>query len=322
MDRRFAYGLIGFGVGGALGWLALKDTSWASLGRALAELDWRVVPLALGAVIIAGILRAIRFRLLLRDERVTTSRLFLVASAGSAVNNLSPVRVLSEATQTVLLTRGDGVKASRVVSGFLLSRLFDLLVTVNLVGAGLAVLPQLSGFRPIVLPLWGLSGAALLGMVFLGRGVSRLGKVRWLKPLAETLQHVHATQSQRGLLALCISLTAIAWLLIGVAAWLVAQAAGIQMPFWLASIVIVAVSMFSGAVPAPPGVAGVYEFVAVSTLGLFAVDEAAVLSFAVVIHALLFLPHLAIGLPVLALERRALRGAPMLRRGAPSAAAR
>ena len=318
MNRRFALGLLGFGVGGALGWLALKDTSWASLGTALAELDWRVLPLAFGAVVIASILKAIRFRLLLRDERVTTSRLFFVASAGSAVNNLSPVRVFSEATQTLLLTRGNGVNASHVVSGFLLSRLFDLLVTVNLVGAGLVVLPQLSGFRPVVLPLWGIAGAALLGVVVLGKGMTRMSKVPLLRPFAETLHHLHTTQRQRGLLALCISLTAMAWLLIGVAAWIVAQAAGIHMPFWLMSIVIVAVSMFSGAVPAPPGVAGVYEFVAVSTLGLFAVDEAAALSFAVVIHALLFLPHLAIGLPVLALERRALRGAPMLRRSAPS----
>ena len=38
------------------------------------------------------------------------------------------------------------------------------------------------------------------------------------------------------------------------------------------SIVIVSVILFSGAVPAPPGAAGVYEFGAMSTLGFFAVD--------------------------------------------------
>lgn len=123
---------------------------------------------------------------------------------------------------------------------------------------------------------------------------------------------------RRRVVLACVILTAMAWLSIGSAAWLVASAAGIDLPFWLMSVVIVAVTLFSGVVPSPPGAIGVYEFGAVSTLGLFAVDPSAALTFAVVIHAVLFLPPVIIGISVLARERETLRrvvaaATPMLR---------
>ena len=105
----------------------------------------------------------------------------------------------------------------------------------------------------------------------------------------------------------CLALTSISWMSVGVAAWLVASAAGIDLPYWLMSMVIVAVILFSGVVPAPPGAVGVFEFGVISTLGLFAVDPQAAVTFALVIHATLFLPPIAIGIFVLTRERRTLK---------------
>ena len=104
----------------------------------------------------------------------------------------------------------------------------------------------------------------------------------------------------------CVALTATAWMSIGVAAWLVAQAAGIDMPLWLVSIVIIAVTVLTSLTPAATGAVGIYEFVTISTLGLFAIDPTVALTFALVIHAVLFLPPLLIGTAVLSVERRTL----------------
>ena len=69
-------------------------------------------------------------------------------------------------------------------------------------------------------------------------------------------------------------------------------------------ILLVAMKWFISIIPAGPGSLGAFEFSGVYAFGLFAVDPSMVLTFAVFIHAMIFLPYLVIGLPVLARERR------------------
>ena len=107
----------------------------------------------------------------------------------------------------------------------------------------------------------------------------------------------------------CALLTGGAWMSIGAAAWVVAHAAGIDLPFWLMSVVVVAVGLFSNTIPAPPGAVGVYEATTVFALGLFAVDPTVALTFAVVTHGLLFLPPVAIGVLGMVGERTTIKGA-------------
>ena len=302
--RGWLLGLVGIGAGGGLAWVALRSVVWGKVLQGFTDLDPRILVLALGAVLFAGLLEAYRWKLLLPRERVSTARLFLVKNTGNGLNNISPIRVLAEVAQTTMLRYGNGIGVDKVVSSLVVSRLFDLLVTVNLVGAGLIVLPQLAGLKPMVLPLWGLVSAALLAFLVLGRWMHRIPLVHRFSALEGVLRSMAAVAGNPGVMLRCAVLTATAWMSIGVAAWLVARTAGIDLPFWLMAIVIVAVTLFSGVVPAPPGAIGVYEFGIISTLGLFAVDPAVALTFALVIHGILFLPATLIGIVVLAGERR------------------
>ena len=84
----------------------------------------------------------------------------------------------------------------------------------------------------------------------------------------------------------------------------VAQTVGTPLPFWNIMILLVAMKWFISIIPAGPGSLGAFEFSGVYAFGLFAVDPSMVLTFAVFIHAMIFLPYLVIGLPVLARERR------------------
>ena len=304
MMKSILWSLPGIGIGGALGWLVLRGAVSEDLLSSITALDWRPVVLAVATVTFAGFLQACRWKLLLPRGKVSTARLYVVKEMGQGLNNISPIRVLAEVAQTALLTGRHGISAPKVVSSLLMSRMFDLLVTVNLVGVGLIILPQLSGYRPLVAPLWGMTGVVLLAFLLLGGRLHQLPGVRRLRPLQEMLSSVGAVRARPLVVGTCIVLTSIHWMAIGTAAWLVALTAGVELPFWLISIVVVAVSLFGSAIPAPPGMVGVYEFVAVSTLGLFAVDPSVALTFALMTHAVLFIPPLIIGIPALAMEWR------------------
>ena len=273
----------------------------------MVQMNWRILILALSAVVFAGVMETCRWKLLLPQEKVSIVSLFFAKNIGQGMNTLSPVPLVNDVTQTAILVRYAGIGASKAVSSVLIARLFDLVVTVNLVAAGVILLPQLSGFKAVVVPLWGISAAAFIAFLFLGNRVHKLSASTRLRPLVEILKSMGQVRQHKKVLVICFALTSISWMSIGVAAWLVAQAAGVDLPFWLVSMVIVAVGSFAGAIPAPPGTMGVYEFVAVYTLGLFAIAPSAALTFALVIHAVLFLPPLLIGASGLALHRRTRR---------------
>lgn len=305
--KRGAWILISVVAGGGLGWVALRSAVWSDVLEALTRLDWRIILLALGAVLFASFMEAFRWKLLLPHENVSTTRLFLVRNTGNGLNNISPIRVLSDVAQTTMLRYGDGVRIDKVVSSLIISHLFDVIVTMSLVGVGLIVLPQLAGLRPIVVPLWGLALVSLIAFVVLGRRMHRLSAVQRFSLLSTLLHSMNALTVRRSAVLGGILLTCISWMSIGVAAWLVAGAAGIDLPFWMMSILIVAVTLFTGITPAPPGAVGVYEFAVISTLGLFAVDPSVALNFALVIHGLLFLPSILIGIAVLAGDRNTVK---------------
>ncbi len=304
---RWLWWMVSAAAGVGLGWVAMRSASWSEVLAALKGFDWRMLILALGAVFFAGFMEAIRWKLLLPREKVSPARLFLVRNAGNGLNNISPVRLLAEITQTTMLRYGDGIRIEKVVSSLIMSRLFDTLITMSLVGVGLIVLPQLAGLRPVVLPLWGLTFASIIAFVTLSRHARRVPALHHFSAIRNLLDSLNALTINRRAVLISIALTSITWMSIGTAAWLVASAAGIDLPFWLMSIVIVAVTLFTGMVPAPPGAVGVYEFGVISTLGLFAVDPSAALNFALVIHGVLFLPPIVIAIAVLAGDRKTLR---------------
>jgi uncharacterized protein (TIRG00374 family) len=304
--KKLLWALTGLIAVGTLAWMAQRNAEWNEALALMQRLDWRVLVLAVGAALAARLMDAIRWKLLLPKEHVSTARLFLVRNTGQGVNVLSPLKALSEITGTVMLRFGNDIRADKVVSSLLLTRLLDMLFTVSLVGVGLIILPQLAGFRPVVASLWAVIFAVFVAIVLLSKWIQRVPRIMRIAGLSQLIQSMHLASSRGRIMLACVALTATAWMSIGVAAWLVAQAAGIDMPLWLVSIVIIAVTVLTSLTPAATGAVGIYEFVTISTLGLFAIDPTVALTFALVIHAVLFLPPLLIGTAVLSVERRTL----------------
>ena len=85
-------------------------------------------------------------------------------------------------------------------------------------------------------------------------------------------------------------LSIVYWLLIGLTAWIAAQSVGLSITPTTATLVILGTIFFATAIPAAPAAIGLFEFAVVYTLHFFGVEREAGFGFAVVIHAVLFLP--------------------------------
>ena len=73
-------------------------------------------------------------------------------------------------------------------------------------------------------------------------------------------------------LAVALALSVAAWLLWAVGLWLVADALSIHLALWQAAFMTGLVNLGT-AIPSSPGFIGTYQYLAVSTLGLFGVGR-------------------------------------------------
>jgi uncharacterized membrane protein YbhN (UPF0104 family) len=296
-------------LGSVLGWLVLRSVNWSDMVSAFSRVSWDTLVPAVAAVVASLFMQAVRLKLMLPKERVSTTRLFFVRNAGLSLNNLSFAQgggVLGDASELAMLTRSDKIDGSKVAAGLFMSRVMDFVITSIFVLAGFFIIPQLSVFKPVIIPMLVVVALLVLFVLF-ARKVGRLPLLNKIKIIQSSLRAVTFLRDRKLIFWLTIFVTVIAWMLLGTAAWLVAQAIGIQMPFWMISIVLVGMTLFAGAIPAAPSAIGTYEFVTVYILGLFAVNKSDAFTFALVVHALVMLPPNLMGIPTISKEWKTFR---------------
>ena len=80
------------------------------------------------------------------------------------------------------------------------------------------------------------------------------------------------------------------WLMVGLTAWILAISINLSISPVTATLVIMGTIFFATAVPAAPGALGTFEFAVVKVLAFFGVEREAGFGFAVITHAVFFLP--------------------------------
>jgi uncharacterized membrane protein YbhN (UPF0104 family) len=291
-------------LGLVLGWMVLRGVNWSSMLSAFGRVSWDVLIPAVAAVIASLFLQAVRWKLMLPRESVSTARLFFVRNAGLSLNNLSFAQgggVLGDASELAMLTRSDKIDGSKVVASLFMSRALDFVITSIFILVGFFIVPQLSVFKPVIIPVLVVIALIVLFVLFATK-VGRFPLLNKIRVLQSSLRAVAFLRDRKLVFWLSISLTVLAWMLLGTAAWLVAQAIGIQLPFWMMSIILVGMTLFSGAIPAAPSAIGTYEFATVYILGLFSINKSDALCFALLVHALVMIPPNIIGIPMISKE--------------------
>ena len=98
-------------------------------------------------------------------------------------------------------------------------------------------------------------------------------------------------------MAVAIALSLGAWIVWAGAAWLVADALGIDLLLWQTVFVTGLVNLGT-AVPSSPGFVGTYQWLCVSALGLFGVGASEAFAYSLLLQAAWFVPTTIVGVPL------------------------
>lgn len=299
--NRVLHLLAGFGLGGLLLWLALRQVDGAALVAAARGVDWQVLLAAPVALALGYACRVRRWWLMLQPHNpdLGQGRAGMAFLASIAVNNLVPFR-LGDALRCFGFSRWLGVRGGAVLGTVLIERLLDLIAVLLALGLALWVLapdaaPGLVG--PGVLAL----GAGAVVVVLrpgilaplvrgLTRVLGRLGKgaqaraEAFLDPLLEAL----AALSTRRALTPLIGWTLPVWLFEAASYWAVALAMP-ALPAPGAAWLAMPAGTLATLLPTTPGHIGAFDYFAQMATTAAGNPLAEATAFVIVVHLMLWL---------------------------------
>jgi uncharacterized membrane protein YbhN (UPF0104 family) len=282
--------IVGILVSLVLGWLTSRGLDWHEVWNAVTDLPPHVVALALLVFLLSNLTRACRWRLLFFEERISLLRLFMVENIGLGLNNVLPVRIASEAIQFALLTLRDGISRGTALATLGMTRIMDIWASTLLLAVGLFFVPGAGHLARYAAGGFVFSLLLLAIVRFLAWGSLGLPLMERFPLLGTFASSVAQLEHRKGRLIASLTVSLTQWVVLGFSGWIVAIGMDIPLSPPQAVLVILATIFVATSIPAVPGAIGTFEAAAVYTMGIFDVDKTHAFSYAVVMHALLFLP--------------------------------
>ncbi len=282
--------MAGIAISIGLGWLSARGLNWGTVLEVFADLSIPVVTLAIAVFIAASYLRAVRWRVLFVNGEVSTNRLFMVQNVGIGLNNLVPVRIASEAAQLAILSIKDRVRPSVALATLGMERVLDVVASALILAIAFLFIPEIRDYGVYVWGALALAALCIALVRLLAWGGNRSTWIRRLPFLLSFMKAVRDLEQERARLAASFVMSVLYWLLVGVTAWIISISFQLSITPVTATMVIMATIFFATAVPAAPSAIGTFEFAVVYMLGLFGVSHEQAFGFAVITHAVFFLP--------------------------------
>jgi glycosyltransferase 2 family protein len=288
---------------------------WAALRRSN---YWWLVP-ALGALAVANVMRACRWRYLFAKETRPPYRPVLAAMLiGQFFNNVLPARA-GEAARVVALKQSAGTSRAEAVGTIVLERAYDILSVLVVLFAMLPWLPHVTWLRAAAILAVALFAAMIAGFVVLAvygvrplRALARpLGRLPFIhvgrtEQAAENLVQGFAALRRPRLVAAALAWTIGSWVLLGLSAWFVLRGFDSSLSPVAGMLTMVATAL-AMVLPSSPAAVGVFEAAVIVGLRAYHLPKSEVLSYALVLHAVNFFPYLVAGFVVLHLHARGVR---------------
>ncbi|MEX2599364.1 MAG: lysylphosphatidylglycerol synthase transmembrane domain-containing protein [Dehalococcoidia bacterium] len=292
--------LVGASISVGLTWLVLRSIHWADVGEAFRTFPVGLMLIALIPLVLSMLLRSARWHVLLKGERASLRQVFLTQSTGIGLNNLLPVRMVSEPVQLAIITVRYRVPFPVALASLLAGNVMDIIASATLLAVGVTLTPGLRGVFGGIL-VGGMALAALSMVIFFvaARGLSALPFAKGIHFFQQLSIALAMQRRKPGRLALSFLATLGHWLLLGLAAWIIGRGMGMDVSLLFMATLMAATTFFIAAVPSLPGAVGTFEFAMVFILERVGVDSAPALSLALVMHALIFLPTSVIALGML-----------------------
>jgi len=282
-----------------LGWLVIQGLEWGKLYQQLRDFPIGSFTAALGVFLVGIFLRAWRWHVLIVNEPISFMRLFLIQNAGIGLNNLSPIRVVSEPLQLALVTRRGGMSAATALATLAMEHIMDVFATAALLGIGVWLLPELRGFSIQLVGAVVFAGVSLIIFFVIAKGMNSIPGARRVEFLQRAIMATRSLGRSPIRLGASLGGTFAYWVLLGLSGWITAQALGIEVGVAAAVVLFMGSVFIVSAVPSPPGGAITFEAAVVYTLHLFGVSGEPALAFALIMHVIMFVPSTMIAFLVL-----------------------
>ena len=287
--------------------LAFRGQDPAEIRDAFARVDWRLLAPALLLLYTGIAIRTWRWRILLRPVcDIPTRAVLPVMIVGYAANNVLPLRA-GELVRAWALERRYGVRKSAALATIAVERLFDGVTMLLFVGGAATVIGLNAELRHVALVAAAVFAAAIVGLVILLVGGPLRDRLLHLvlRPLpdrlaarvermAESFLAGLGVLSRRQDLALVALSSIVAWAFEASMYWTVARAFGGPLAAAMTptgALLTTAIGNLATLVPSGPGYVGTFEAgVLLAVNGALGVGRGLALSYAVLLHAILWLP--------------------------------
>lgn len=279
-NSHYVYWILAILVAGGLLFLSLRGVDWIQVGKILSHANPVIIIFSLMVSSLALLLRAVRWRVLLRSATPVAIRTaFWATCAGYFGNSFLPARA-GELVRTLMISARTGLSKSFVLTTALAERLSDAVTLVIISSIVLLSLPVRPGwFASAAKPfaIVGLCGAACIAVLprteLMWRALLERFpfphplKEKLLKILGQILVGLRAFHDAKRL-SQFVGLAALIWLSDATGTILGMRALGLNISYPLAFLLITGFGLGS-ALPSTPGYIGIYQFVAVSVLTPF-----------------------------------------------------
>jgi glycosyltransferase 2 family protein len=300
--------VIGLPLSAFFFWLAFRNADVGEVWSVLTDADIGFVALAVAAMagVYAG--QAVRWRAIARTPSVSTTKFEEMVVSGVAVNNVLPGR-LGDLLRARWLQIAARIPAGRALATVFVDRSFDVLALVVFLAFSLPFVAGAEWLRRIA--IGGLALLIALGLVLLAarlytrhRSRDRRSQRGLVRRIARDTIEGLADPIGRSRAFVLAGISLGVWAIWALAAWFVAGAVGIELSP-LEAVFVTAVINLGVAIPSSPGFIGTYQWLGVSALALFDIGTDEALAFAILMHAVWYVPTMLVGGALLV--RRALR---------------
>jgi uncharacterized protein (TIRG00374 family) len=293
-------------------YLAFRRVDFGQMWEALKKANYWYLAPAILILFLSHYLRALRWRYLLDPiKRLDTNSLFLSLMIGYGANAVTPAH-LGELLRAYVLSKKREISMGSTFATIVIERIIDVFTLLLLMCLVIFIHP----FPDWVVKSGYIMFVATLGLFLL---LIFLKTSNWkreafigllLKPLPERYEHRIKGMIERFLSGIVplkrwhdyvtvTILSVVIWACYGLAFYFGLEAFDFIKTYhlaWYASLVLLVITTISVVVPSSPGYVGTFHFLCQVSLAMFGVPASSALSYAVVVHAVMFLPVLALAI--------------------------
>ena len=297
-------------VSAGFAYLAVRHVRWGEVWQGLRTSNYAWLAPALAMLAVTVYVKSMRWRYLFgRETRPATPPVVDAVLIGYFFNSIFPARA-GEAARVVALRQRAGTSPAEAAATVVVERLYDVLVLLVLLFVCVPWLPHVTWVHAAVLLAVILAAGLIVAVVVLAVWGTRpvhlalrpFGRLPFIS--SERIEHVGESLA-RGLAAIRqpkLALTAFFWTTLGwfalaASTWFVMRGFGLGLSI-IAGLLVVIATNLAQILPSSPSAVGVFEAATLVALRTYGISDSKALSFALVLHALNFIPFVVIG-PVL-----------------------